>query len=309
MAELDSTNLDSAALPVEKLDFQNMDLQTLTSGGIDFDAIWNNVISESMHIGKNILFAVIIYFVGRYIIKLINRILDSGMQKRNVDPVVKSFIGSLVNIVLVILLVLSVIATLGVQMTSFAALLASAGVAIGMALSGNLQNFAGGLVILLLRPYKIGDYIEINGEAGVVKEIQIFNTIILTVDNKTIFIPNNAISSGVLVNYSHQDIRRVDLTFAVSYGTDFKLVKNTLERLVAEESRIIKSPEVLQDKSNLIVLGALADSSVNVDVKLWVKTDEYWDVRFDLTERVYATFNAEGIEFPFPQLTVHQAKD
>lgn len=262
----------------------------------------DKIIDGSLSFGKHLLIALVIYFVGRYVIKFINKLLQVALNKRNIDPAVKSFVGSLVNISLQVLLILSVIGALGVEMTSFAALLASAGVAIGMALSGNLQNFAGGLVLLILRPYKIGDFIEISGVSGVVKSIQIFHTILTTGDNKTIFIPNNAIASGTLINYSHQDIRRVDLKFGVDYGTDFKQVKSVLERLIAADERILKDP------SHLIVLGELADSSVNITVRLWTKADQYWDVYFSFTEKVYETFNAEKINFPFPQVTVHKAE-
>lgn len=268
-----------------------------------FDAIINKLIAGGLEFGKNLLAAIVVYFVGRYVVKLINRLVAKTMQKREVDPAVQSFVGSVLNIILMILLILSVIGALGVQMTSFAALLASAGMAVGMALSGNLQNFAGGLVILLLRPYKIGDFIEINDETGTVKAIQIFNTIILTPDNKTIFIPNNAISSGVLINYSHENLRRVDFTFRVDYGTDFKSVREVLDAMIQEDSRIEKTPEPF------VGIAELAGSSVNIVMKVWVKSDLYWDIHYDYNERVYTKFNEVGINFPFPQLTVHQAKD
>jgi small conductance mechanosensitive channel len=164
-----------------------------------------------------------------------------------------------------------------------------------------LQNFAGGLVLLVLRPYKVGDFIEIAGVSGVVKSVEIFNTVLTTGDNKVIFIPNNAIATGTLINYSHEEKRRVDFKFGVDYGTDYKKVKEVLERLIAEDSRILKDP------SHFIGLGELADSSVNVTVRVWVKSADYWDVFFNFTEKVYATFPKEGIEFPFPQMTIHQA--
>lgn len=188
-------------------------------------------------------------------------------------------------------------------MTSFAAILASVGVAAGMALSGNLQNFAGGIVILVLRPYKIGDFVQIGGESGVVKSIQIFNTVLTTPDNKTIIIPNNSIASGNLTNYSTEEKRRVDFSFGVDYGTDIKKVRQVLETIIANDARILKDP------AHFIGLGELADSSVNITVRVWVKSADYWDVFFAMNETVYDTFNKEGINFPFPQVTVHKAEN
>jgi small conductance mechanosensitive channel len=207
-----------------------------------------------------------------------------------------------VNIVLLVMLLLAVIGKLGIELTGFAALLASAGVAIGMSLSGNLQNFAGGLIILLFRPYKVGDYIEASaGVAGTVKEIQIFHTILTTVDNKVIYVPNGSMNSAVITNYSHLDTRRVDWTFGIEYGEDFDRVRQVLLGLIQADPRILKSPEPF------IELGELADSSVNVTVRVWVKSGDYWDVFFYMNQAVYATFNKEGIGFPYPHLTVNQA--
>lgn len=268
---------------------------------INLQDIWHKLIDGSFSLGKHILLALVIYFIGRYVIKFINRLIARTLEKRKVDLAVKSFVSSLVNILLLVLLTLSVIGALGVEMTSFAALLASAGVAIGMALSGNLQNFAGGLVILILRPFKIGDYIEFGGISGTVRSIQIFNTILATPDNKIIFVPNNSIATGTLTNYSREETRRVDFTIAVDYGSDIKKVRETLERLVAADTRILRDP------AHLIVLGELADSSINITLRVWVKSPDYWDVYFSMNENIYDTFNREGINFPFPQLTIHNA--
>ena len=265
--------------------------------------IWQELIQGGFALGKHILLAAVIYFVGRYLIKLIKKIVEKAFSKNDIAPEVRSFLTSMVNIVLQILLILSVIGALGIEMTSFAALLASAGVAIGMALSGNLQNFAGGLVILILRPFKIGDYIEFGGISGTVRSIQIFNTVLATPDNKIIFVPNNSIATNTLTNYSREENRRVDFKFGVDYGTDTKKVYDVIERIVAEDSRILKEP------AHFIGLGELADSSINFTVRVWVKSADYWDVYFQLTEKVYNTFNQEGINFPFPQLTVHNAQD
>ena len=198
-------------------------------------------------------------------------------------------------------MIISVVGALGVQTTSFAALLASAGVAVGMALSGNLANFAGGLIILLFKPFKVGDYIEAQGTGGTVKEIQIFHTILATPDNKMVYIPNGSLSSGAVTNFSRQTTRRVDWTFGVDYGEDYDKVKAVIETIIARDSRILTDP------APFIALHALADSSVNIVVRVWVESPNYWEVYFGINQAVYATFNEKGINFPFPQLTVHRA--
>lgn len=250
--------------------------------------------------GKSILIAIIIYFVGKALISLVNRMLRGVMDRRKVDPAIQSFLGSLVNILLMILLAISVVSALGVNTTSFAALLASAGVAVGMALSGNLQNLAGGIVILLFRPFKVGDYIEAQGTGGTVSEIQIFHTILTTPDNKKIYLPNGALSSGNITNYSKEPLRRVDFTVAVEYGEDIDKVRKALKDILDKDAR------VLQEPAPVIVLGALADSSVNMTVRVWVKSEDYWNVFFETNETIYNEFNRQGINFPYPQLTIHQ---
>ena len=266
-----------------------------------FTEILDQLIASGVSLGKSILTAAIIYFIGRYVIKGVNKLVARMMAKRDLDPSVRSFLGSAVNIVLVIFLVIAIIGALGIETTSFAALLASAGVAIGMALSGNLQNFAGGLLILLLKPFKVGDYVEAQGLSGTVKEIQIFHTILTTPDNKVNYIPNGALSNGVLTNYSNQVTRRVEWIISIEYGEDYEKAKAVIETILANEPRILEEP------STLIALGALADSSVNITVRAWVNSSDYWSVYFDMNKTIYATFNKEGIGFPFPQLTVHQA--
>ena len=261
----------------------------------------DQLITSGVSVGKSILAAIVIYFLGRYIIKGVNKLVARIMDKRQLEPSVRSFLGSLVNITLTIFLIIAVISALGIETTSFAALLASAGVAIGMALSGNLQNFAGGLLILLLKPFKVGDFIEAQGLMGTVKEIQIFHTILTTPDNKVNYIPNGALSNGVLTNYSHQDTRRVEWIIGIEYGEDYEKAKTVVEGVLMADARILKEPKTL------VVLGQLADSSVNLTVRAWVNSSDYWDVYFDLNKVIYATFNKEGIGFPFPQLTIHQA--
>ena len=233
--------------------------------------------------GGRIIGAVIIFVVGRFLISFIKKLVSKLLMKRHIDAGIQSFVKSLVNILLTILLIIAVIGKLGVETTSFAALLASAGVAVGMALSGNLQNFAGGLIVLLFRPFKVGDWIESQGVSGTVREIQIFHTILTTADNKVIYIPNGALSSGTVTNYSREDTRRVDWVIA--------------------DSRILNTP------APFVALHALDASSVNIVIRVWVKSSDYWGVYFDMNKTIYTVFNEEGIGFPFPQLTVHQAKD
>lgn len=252
--------------------------------------------------GKQIISAIIIFLIGRLLISIVNKLVAKLLERRHVDAGVQTFVKSFVNIMLTILLIVAIISKLGVDTTSFAALLASAGVAIGMALSGNLQNFAGGLIILLLRPFKVGDFIECQGVSGTVKEIQIFHTILTSPDNKVIYVPNGSLSSGTVINYSREATRRVDWTFTVEYGEDYEKVENVINKLIAADERILNTP------APFVNLIALADSSVNVVVRVWVKSENYWDVFFQMNKSVYATFNKEGIKFPFPQLTVHQAK-
>ena len=259
-------------------------------------------LNASIELGGRILAALIIFIIGKFIVNWINKLFAAMLQKRKVDASIQSFLKSIVNITLLVMLFLAVIGQLGIELTSFAALLASAGVAVGMALSGNLSNFAGGVIILVFRPYKVGDYIEAStGAAGTVTDIQIFHTVLTTPDNKVVFAPNGAMSGAVVTNYSRKDTRRVDFLFGVEYGTDFNQAKSIIMEVINKDSRILKDP------APFVELGALADSSVNITVRVWVNAADYWAVNFDMNKNVYATFNEKGISFPFPQLTVHQA--
>lgn len=257
-------------------------------------------IDWGMDASRCILLALAIYLVGRFVIKIVNRLLAQMLERRNVDASIQSFMKSLVGILLNTLLIITVVGALGVNITTFAALLASLGVAAGMALSGNLQNFAGGLVILLLKPIKVGDYIEALGNQGTVKEIQIFHTILQTVDNKVIYLPNGALSSGNIINYSKEADRRVDFSFGVEYGTDLEKVTKVLLDICEQDARILKDP------APFVRLGELSASSVDITVRVWVKAADYWDVHFGMREKVYTEFNKQGINFPFPQLQIHQ---
>lgn len=278
----------AAAEPSQGLDKLQMFLQTLIDLGVSA--------------GGRLLGALLIFVVGRFIISFLNRLVARIMVRRHIDASIQSFVRSLVNILLTVLLIIAVVSKLGVETTSFAALLASAGVAVGMALSGNLQNFAGGLIVLLLRPYKVGDLIESQGVVGTVHEIQIFHTILLTADNKVIYIPNGSLSSGTVVNYSREETRRVEWIVGVEYGQSYEKVEATVQSILAADSRILQNP------APFIALHALDASSVNVVIRVWVKAPDFWGVYFDTNRAIYDTFNREGIGFPFPQLTVHRAE-
>jgi small conductance mechanosensitive channel len=259
-------------------------------------------LNAGIDLGGRILAALIIFIIGKILINWANRLFATMLQKRKVDASIQSFLKSIVNITLLVMLFLAVIGKLGIELTSFAALLASVGVAVGMALSGNLSNFAGGVIILVFRPYKVGDYIEAStGASGTVTDIQIFHTVLTTPDNKVIFAPNGAMSGAVVTNYNRKETRRLQFIYGVEYGTDFELAKSTLLDIINKDSRI------LQDPAPFVELSALADSSVNITVRVWVNASDYWGVNFYMNKNVYATFNEKGISFPFPQLTVHQA--
>ena len=264
------------------------------------EGILNSLMTQGAALGWTLIKAFLVFIVGRLLINLVNKLIKRVLLKRDIDPSVKTFVGSLVNVVLTILLIISVVGALGVQTTSFAALLASAGVAVGMALSGNLQNFAGGLIVLLFKPYKVGDWIESQGVSGTVKEIQIFHTILTTADNKVIYVPNGAMSSGVVTNYSNQVTRRVEWIVGVDYGEDYEKVQKIVYDILAADQRILKEP------APFVALHALDASSVNVVARVWVNSGDYWGVYFDINKAIYETFNEKGINFPFPQLTVHQ---
>lgn len=265
------------------------------------NSLLSKVYDMAVSMGGKIIAAILIFLIGRLIISIINKLLAKVLERRKVEAGIQSFVKSLVNILLTILLIIAVIGKLGVETTSFAALLASAGVAIGMALSGNLQNFAGGLVVLLFHPYRVGDFIEAQGVLGTVKEIQIFHTILQTPDNKLIFIPNGPLSSNTITNYSKENLRRVDWHIGVEYGEDYTRVEEEIRQLIKADSRILSTPEPF------IALSELADSSVKFVIRVWVKSENYWGVYFDMNRNIYTQFNKAGINFPFPQLTVHQA--
>ena len=269
----------------------------------NIDVLIQNLIDASVSAGKRVLAAVLIYIIGRYIVKLITKIVRGMLDRRPIEVGVKSFLMSLLNILLTVLLIISVIGALGVNTTSFAALLASAGVAVGMALSGNLQNFAGGIIILLFRPYRVGDWIEAQGVQGTVKEIQIFHTVLTMADNKVVYIPNGSMSTAVVVNYTRNETRRLEWTVGIDYGEDVGRAQAAIEKAIKAETRILGEP------APFVAVKELADSSVNIVVRAWVNSTDYWTVYHETLRRIYDTFNAENINFPYPQQTVHISKD
>lgn len=253
---------------------------------------------EAGEMGLSVLKAIIVFSIGKIVINLLNNLFRRILTRRKIDPSAKSFLSSLVNITLTVLLIISVVGALGVQTTSIAALLASAGVTIGMALSGNLSNFAGGVVILLFKPFKVGDYIEGQGIGGTVQEIQIFHTILNTSDNKQVYIPNGALSSGIVTNYNSLTTRRVEWTFHTVYGEDYERVRLTIEEVMKQDYRILLVPEPL------IALSALADNKVSVVVRAWVLRDDFWAVFYELNRKVYEAFKEKGIDFPSQQTII-----
>ena len=267
------------------------------------DIVIQNLIDSGISAGKHIIAAVVIFIVGRFLIKLINRLVASILQRRHIEISVQTFLSSLVNIILTILLIITVIGALGVNTTSFAALIASAGVAIGMALSGNLQNFAGGLIILLFKPYRVGDFIDVCGVQGTVSAVQIFHTILLTPDNKAVYLPNGSTSSSTITNYSREDKRRIEWTFGIDYGEDVNRARTAILSVITADARILPDP------APFVAVGGLSDSSVDIIVRVWVPTEEYWNVYYDMHQRVYETFNEQKINFPYPQQTVHLVQD
>lgn len=342
--------------------------QTFASASLD--ELIAKVVDGIIDLGIRIAIAIVVFYIGKLIINRLHKIVRNIMIRRNFDRSLSSFILSLLKIALLFILIVSVIGILGIETSSFVAVFASAGVAVGLALSGTLQNFAGGVLILFIKPYKIGDYVEYGGYSGTVKEIQIFNTIINTSDNKSIIIPNGQLSTGTINNYSREEYRRLEWTISIAYGDDIDLARKTALEIIASDSRIVKKyreddrkkrniadpniavetkPQeeveekkqswigrIFKHKSHIkekaaewaeaqekvieaklkkvdcspyVVLGALADSSVNIVIRAWTRSEFYWDVYYHINEVIYKEFPEKGLNFPFPQLDVHMPKN
>lgn len=274
-----------------------------TLSQMNFNDVISQLTSSAVDLGLKIIVALLVYWIGKFLIDLLYKVVKKTLERRNIDASINSFVLSLIRVVLMFVLIITIIGVLGINTSSFVALFASAGVAIGMALSGTLQNFAGGVMILLFKPYKIGDWIEGAGTSGSVKEIQIFNTILTTADNKVIIVPNGKLSNDMIVNYSAGGTRRVDWTFNISYGNDYDKAQEVLRKFINEDKRILQTP------APAVVLGELSASSVDIVVRAWVNGSDYWDVLYDMNERVYKEFAQYGLTFPFPQLDVHITKE
>lgn len=247
----------------------------------------------------NIVFAILIYIIGRWATKLIVKLVRKLMAKANVDPLLVNFLGSMLGGLLTLVVIIAALDQLGVNTTSLIALIGAAGLAVGLALQGTLANFASGVLLIVFKPFKVGNFVEAGGVSGVVEEIRIFNTVFRTGDNKEMIVPNGQIYGGTIVNYSARETRRIDLTIGIGYDADIKLAKETLESLIKADERILADP------APVIAVSELADSSVNFVVRPWVKSGDYWGVYWDLLEAVKLTFDEKGISIPYPQMDVH----
>ena len=270
---------------------------------MNVDQIIQQLTSMSIEYGPRIIGALIVWIIGGWLIKFLVSGFERLMNKSKLDISLQPFLKGLIGVLLKVMLVISVLSMLGIEMTSFVAILGAAGLAVGLALSGTLQNFAGGVMILIFKPYKIGDFVEAQGYSGTVNVIGIFNTTLKTPDNKTIIIPNGGLSTSSITNYSTEELRRVDWIIGIGYGDSLEKAKEVIKRLCDEDSRILKDPAVL------IAVSALADSSVNFTVRAWVKSSDYWGVYFAMNEKVYNTFAKEGLNIPYPQMDVHVHKN
>jgi len=276
-----------------------MNTENLPDLGFDWAEVWTMVQTTGVDFGINVVTAILIFFVGKWVVNLVVSGLMKAMQKGELDVTLRRFIGNLARMLLMLFVIIAAINQLGVQTASLIALLGAAGLAVGLALQGSLSNFAAGVLIVLFRPYKVGDWIEGGGISGAVEEVQILTTVLKTGDNKRVIVPNSQIMGTTITNYSANETRRVDLVVGVSYSDDLDKVRKELQDLVDTDERILKDPAVT------IAVSELADSSVNFVLRPWVKTADYWAVYFDLTERVKKRFDEVGISIPFPQRDVH----
>lgn len=249
--------------------------------------------------GPKLVLAILLLVVGIIVINSFSRFLRKVMKKRDVDPTLIPFLVSLIRTILKVMLIISVVDIIGVKTTSFVAILGAAGLAIGLALQGSLSNFAGGVLIMIFKPYKVGDYIQAQGEAGTVTAVQIFNTVLNTPDNRKVIIPNGAISSGTITNFSAEETRRMDLIFGIGYDDDLEKAKNVLKDMADADKRLLADP------APFIGVQGLGDSSVDLVVRIWCKKEDYWDIHFDWQNNVKLRFDKENISIPYPHRTVY----
>lgn len=298
LAQAATAAADSLAITPESMHAAVASLSSLTIA-----EVVEYVTNAALSLGSKLIQIIVIWFVGRWLSKRLISMIKSMMLKKKTDASIQTFLVSFIDIVALIVLITIIISVIGIDTSSFIALFASAGVAIGMALSGTLQNFAGGVMVLLFRPYKVGDYIEAQGQAGTVKEIQIFNTLLQTPDNRVIIVPNGPLSTGIINNYSRESKRRVDFTFSISYGDDFELAQSVLLEIIGKDERILKDP------APFIQLSSMAASSINITVRVWCNAADYWGIYFDMNKAVYKTFPAKGLNFPYNTITVNMKKN
>ncbi|MBE6304274.1 MAG: mechanosensitive ion channel [Bacteroidales bacterium] len=293
-----------AAAAADSLTINAQTLQeTIVSlSGLTLAEVAEYLTNAALSLGFKIIQILLIWLVGRWLSKRFISVIKAMMVRKKTDASIQTFFVSFIDIVTLIILLIIIISVVGIDTSSFIALFASAGVAIGMALSGTLQNFAGGVMVLLFRPYKVGDYIEAQGQAGTVKEIQIFNTHIQTPDNRIIIVPNGPLSTGIINNYSRETTRRVDLSYSISYGDDYELAKSVLLDIISKDERIAQTP------APFVELGAFGTSSINITVRVWCKSADYWDILFDMNKNVYKTFPEKGLKFPYNTITVDMKK-
>ncbi|MDY0078526.1 MAG: mechanosensitive ion channel [Bacteroidales bacterium] len=273
----------------ENLSNFNIDLSQLSSTLMDF------VVSYGIKLVGSILFLII----GLWVVARINRMLDKLMQRRQVEASLRGFLSSFLSALLKIVVIITVFGIAGVQMASFIAILGAASVAIALSLQGSLSNFAGGIIILLFKPFRVGDFIDGQGKMGTVEDIQIFHTTLKTTDNKVIIVPNGGLANSSITNFSKKETRRVEWTFGIGYGDSYEKARDILRRLIDADQRIHQDPEPF------IRLTSLGDSSVNIVVRVWLNASDYWEVFFEMNEKVYKSFSEQGINIPFPQMDVH----
>lgn len=266
---------------------------------LDYKQLLTDMAQEAGWIVLKIILAFVVYFIGKQLIKWVIRIMDKAFTRHKVEASLRSFLRSMVKVLLTLMLLLAIVQTLGVNTSSFLAIFASAGLAVGMALSGTLQNFAGGVVLLLLRPYKVGDYIEAQGQSGTVESIGLFSTCLKTPDHQTIYVPNNTIATSIIDNYSQSDIRRVDWTLSISYGDDVDVARHEILAMLSADKR------VLTDNAPVVYVANLGESSVDLTIRAWVANADYWGLFFDMNEKMYKELPLKGINFPFPQMDVN----
>lgn len=272
------------------------------------DVLIQDIIDTVVHFGLKLLAAFLLYFVGRWLIKKVRNLLSKVFEKRKTDKAIASFTMSLVSIALTIMLIVTAIGTLGIDTTSIAALLTGGGLAIGLALNGTVQNFAGGIMILVFKPFKAGDFIEAQGHSGTVSEVNITATKLTTTDNRVIIIPNGILSNEVINNFSSRQMRRLDLTVGVEYGSSSEETKKLLHEIIDNDKRCLRVKDGAPEEP-FVALSALNESSVEFTIRIWVKNNDYWPTKFDLTERIYNELPEHGIMFPFPRLDVNIRKD